>query len=303
MHVELMVHLVLRRLALRSVQRGRRVLLLLGRLHPLSDAVKGNARRSGRALIVVACVATGCGRPPISSGVLVNEVSVEKTLVEPALNGASTRARRQADVLGDSDLETLVALPRGEGIEVLDRLGRRLSVVSAPGYVTDFAALPTSSADKQDLVLYLYPNDSGGGTFTVLTPSQKPLASWREPLPPGGFAVGRWDGRDAIIYLRSGSLVMRSPEGQELIEVAVPASDPYDVRDAITVGPRTVVLASGGGYTPFHMVIVLEADGTLVFAEVAPDQASALESTGAGAFTVRTRSGGWRYSLPEVPVP
>jgi hypothetical protein len=263
--------------------------------------------------MLAACVAAGCGRAPTFLGVLVNELSLTKTWVEPGEQTSTGRTPAhdkraggttiQADVLGDAALETLVATARGEGIEVLDQRGQRASFVSAPGYLTDFSVLPAANLDKQDLVLYMYPNDAGGGTFTVLTPHGQATASWTESPAPGGFAVGRWDRRDAIVYLRSGHLVMRSREGRELLEIPVPESDAYDVRHTIAVGAHTIVVASGDGYTPFHMVLVLEPGGRLVFAEVERDQASHLESIGAGAFTVRTRSGGWRYSLPPSRVP
>ena len=271
---------------------------------------------SGRTVIAVALVLTGCGRAPTPLGVMVNEAAVTKTRVDPGAlvpgdgggvpDGIGGPTMHEADVVGDEETETLVALPRGQGIEVRDRNGRRVAAIAASGYLTDFGVLPPSrpgTREKQDLVLYVYPNISGGGTFTVITPDERELASWEERSPPGRFTIGRWDGDDAIVYLRSGQLVIRARDARQLVEVAVPASDPYDVRRTIAVGEHTVVLASGGGYTPFHMVLVIGRDGRLMFAEVDRDHAFGLRANGSDTFVVHTRSGRWQYSLPGARVP
>ena len=273
----------------------------------------GTVQASVRILLASALVGVGCGRAPARLGVIVNEVAITKARIDPdrSPQGGGTEEpdetsdppARKADLLGDEALETVVALPRGQGLEIRNGNGQRVSAITTPGYLTDFGILPALRPDKQDLVLYVYPNDSGGGTFTVLTPGERVLASWEERSPPGRFAIGRWDGHDAILYLRSAHLVVRSRDARALAEVAVPEGDLYDVRETIVLGSRAVVLASGGGYRPFHMVLVLERDGTLVFAEVDPDHGLGLESSGTDTFIVRTRSGRWRYSLPASRVP
>jgi hypothetical protein len=60
-----------------------------------------------------------------------------------------------------------------------------------------------------------------------------------------------------------------------------------------------IVLASGGGYTPYHMVCVYNPAGELVFQEVRDENAFELEADAQQpAFVVVTRSSRWRYEVP-----
>jgi hypothetical protein len=242
----------------------------------------------------------------------VNEVSLTKTPANPSTSLPAGRPSdaepggldaRVADVLGDEAPETLATLPKGRGIEVRDRNGRRVSTIATGDYLTHFETLSAVHPNKADLVLYTYPNASGGGTFTVTTGNEQRLASWEEQMPPGRFVVGGWDDGEGIFYLRAGRLVIRARDGSLLADLPVPESDPYDVRRTLSFRGHTVVLASGGGYTPFHMVLIVERRSRLLFAEVGRDQALRLEASGDDGFIVHTRSTSWRYSLPAAAVP
>jgi hypothetical protein len=59
---------------------------------------------------------------------------------------------------------------------------------------------------------------------------------------------------------------------------------------------RLVLVASGNGYTPFHLVAVYE-EGQLVFHEIGDEHAFDL-SRAANGFVVSTRSAQWEYRVP-----
>jgi hypothetical protein len=61
---------------------------------------------------------------------------------------------------------------------------------------------------------------------------------------------------------------------------------------------RTVLLLSGDGYTPYHAVVMLEADGTIAYQEHAAEHAFALQALPSGSFQVEARSQTWEYSIP-----
>ena len=206
---------------------------------------------------------------------------------------------KQADVLGDDTLEVIVALPEGAGVEIRDQAGNRLTRIATDHYLTDFGAVKTSSGDKADIVLYTYPDENQGGTFLVATADRRELARWHERPAPGRLAAGNWGGRPALFYLQGDALVVRSPLGSLLARLPAPEGRTFrDLYVAELSAGRTVVVASGNGYTPYHMVCVYDAGGQRVFQEINNEHAFDVKAEdGDSTFVVYARSSAWRYAV------
>jgi hypothetical protein len=257
-------------------------------------------------LAVLVLAATGCGRSPARLGVLVNDLGVKKSYIgspskEP-MSGSyvpgSSRRFTLADVLGDDSQERLVELPSGAGLEILDLSDHLLATIRTPDYLTHFATMPSAAGSrKQLIVVYTYPNSHKGGTFRVLNGAQEQLATWDELPAAPSFAVGEWDRQPALFYLRADDVVVRSREGRQLRTFRVPEGQIYrDVLLRALPRDRIVIIASGNGYTQYHMVCVFDA-GRLVFQDVAKELAYAVETTDDGAgFVVTARDGQWKYA-------
>jgi hypothetical protein len=257
----------------------------------------------------------GCGEVPTDLGVLVNELQLEKRQIgvspselpseglhllhREVVSGEDKEYRRvkEADVLGNEQQELLVELPRGKGLAVTDLKGAELAQIGTAAYLTDFGSIVGSRAPKRDLVLYEFPNRTRGATFRVITPDRAEVATWAEDRPPSHFDTGVWNGTPAVFYLRDGEIVIRSWRGEPLATRPVPTSLAFrQIHAREAYGGRLLVVASGDGYTPYHMVCVYDADGGLVFQEIASEHAFRLNvEPHTLAFTVWTRSAKWRY--------
>jgi len=259
--------------------------------------------------VVMSVLSLGaCGSTPPQTGVLVNHIGAVKTRLGPSpvdLPGRTYTSAplflrsRRGDVQGDEAVEVLVELAGGRGIEIRDQGGSRLAHIITPYYVTDFGAVRGSKSEKEHIVLYMYPNETDTGTFKVITADQREVASWDEDPPPAGFSVGTWNGGAALFYLQRDALVVRSPDGQPLSRLAAPEGGHFRSVFVAPIGDgRTVALASGDGYTPYHAVYVYEADGGLGFQEIDDEHAFDLEAgPDEGTFLVMTRSTQWRYAI------
>jgi hypothetical protein len=148
------------------------------------------------------------------------------------------------------------------------------------------------------LVLYTYPNLQRGGTFAVFDARFQEVARWDEFPAPGRFTPGRWQGQDALFYLQGNQLVVRSPLGQPVARLTAAQGSNFR---GLLIGNagrnRTVVVASGDGYTPFHMVSIYDDKGDLVFSEANEEHAFALD-TAPNQVTVSARSTRWTYTIP-----
>jgi len=263
-------------------------------------------------IVAIALFVIGCGGRPARMGVLTDTVGVSKTRLGASpedvpgrqfLSPTSLRRARRADVTGDERPEVMVEAGGGRGIEIRDLVGNRLSLIAATGYLTDFGAVPASEGGKQNLVLYTYPNESGGGTFTIMTADERQVARWDEDPAPARFAVGLWNDMAALFYLQGDVLVVRSPSGAPLARLTAPQGSRFEtVQVGRMAGGLTIVLASGSGYTPYHMICVYDRGGELVYQEVRDEHAFALEADAEQpAFVVVTRSSRWRYQAqPET---
>lgn len=253
------------------------------------------------AILLLSCG----GEKPASLGVLVNEIGLSRTdagkspadLSGRGLDG-SLRKVLEADITGDAAPERIVERRDLKALEVTDPSAGETRTFRTTDYITGFAAAPSASGGKHDLVVYTYPNERGGGTFRVIDGSFRELTRWEESPPPGGIAAGTHDGRPAVYYLQDERLVIRATDGSLIARLAAPQSGPFRPRavDALADG-RFVLLGSGEGYSPYHMVAVYEPDGRLVFQAMAREHAFALEiEPGGEAFTVLARSRRWKYA-------
>jgi hypothetical protein len=257
--------------------------------------------------LAVLCAVTACGETPAQVGVLRNTVNLQKTDAGPSPSDLPFRQFRspsspvriaKADLLGDEDIEVVVELPKGLGVAISDSNGRTIREIRTPQYLTYFGVVESPQGGAKNLVLYTYPNANRGGTFQVLTPDNVTVARWEETPPPSHFDSARWQNETALFYLRRDEVIVRSLKGAMVARLPAPSGVAFQqVHVANMAGGRTVLIASGNGYTPFHMVCVYESDGRLIFQEIGREHAFGIETPqDPFAFTVLTRSRKWRYA-------
>jgi hypothetical protein len=249
-----------------------------------------------------------CGNTPPHLGIALDELRIRKSLVGPAPTDiatnefapGSTRRIKRADVAGDQDPEELIEMVGAAGVDIRSRAGQLLAQVPTKEYLTDFGAVRLPGRQKESLVLYTYPNPEKGGTFIVFDERFNPLASWTESPPPGRFAVGQWNDRPALFYLQGDSVTVRSATGEKLASLSAPEGQLFrGIHVHSLAGGRLAVVASGNGYTPYHMTCIYEGE-RLRFREVAAEHAFALEPGDAPSnFIVSTRTSRWKYALRE----
>jgi len=241
-----------------------------------------------------------CGARPEKLGVLIRTLDVTKVRVAAAPAGIVTQDRwpgtnerfTRADVLGDSRPESLLITNVYQSIDIRDSSGRWLRRIDRGGSITDVGGVPGGDG-KDDILI------DERGAFTVVDAEGRPRAHWQEPHDPGRFAVAPWKGRPTVFYLLDDSVVLRSPRGELIGYLAAPQAHLFGRPYVAAVGSRTVVVATGNGYTPYHMICVYEPDGTLAFQEMDDELAFAVAPDPApGAFTVTTRTTVWRYTIP-----
>jgi len=266
-----------------------------------------------RLVVVCWCLlflGAGCGGSPPSPGVTMNHAGLMKTPLE-ATPGELGRVRsralvreKQADVMGDDQLETLAAQPGGVGIEIRSKEGGRTVRIAAPAYLTDFGAARSSRPLKQDVVMYVYPSDDNVGTFLLVNPENgEELARWNEDPPPSRFVVGTWQEAPAVFYTQRDRIVIRKPAGILLKRLLSPGAERF--RDLYVEHQQQgglVIVGSGNGYTPYHLVAVYDSANEPVFQEIGIEHAFALDiEEGRRSFVVTTRTGRWRYGPSGGP--
>jgi hypothetical protein len=254
----------------------------------------------------VILAAAACGHTPSRLGVRLDDVGVVRSRLGssradlPFRDHVSGTAKgfKLADVLGDDRPERLIPLPKGAGLEIRDESNRLLKTVKTPDYLTDMGVVPAPGTKEPLLVLYTYPNKQKGGTFTVLSAASERVASWEELPPPGSFAAGEWRGQPALFYLQGDTIVIRSPAGRRLQELEAPEGSSFrDVFLQTLTNDRMVVVASGSGYTPYHMVCVYSG-ARLVFQDVETEHAFDVETVPDGSgFVVTARGSRWKYTM------
>jgi hypothetical protein len=269
---------------------------------------------TGLRMIHVCCMVTmcslaGCDREDGPIGVLVNELAVTKTPIGPAspdvsstglLPNSLVRVRR-GDVMGNEAIDTIVESDDHRGVEVRDGAGAGVVRIPTSAYLSDFTVVPDPAASRKNVLLYMYPDEHGGSTFTVVRlPERRAIATWREDTGGNGHVdVGRWGEQAAVFYIQSGAIVVRSVGGQLLARLSVPGIGTYSFLyvSAFAAG-HSIFVASGNGYVHFHMVVIVDQDGRVRFQERAAEQAFRLNLQGnPSQFDVETRSTIWRYTV------
>lgn len=261
--------------------------------------------------VSVLILSSACGTDPGPMGVRVDRLGVVKTsagrspegLVAAEFTpdsgpGAGFRRLKHGDIVGDTEPDTVIEIGAGRGVEVFDGASGRRRVVRTAEYLTDYGILPGRGAAGA-LVLYTYPNDKRGGTFSIRSMATgRTVTEWREFPPTPRFAIGEWRGETALLYFRGGHLVVRDPDGTLLLDRAVNGAEAFQgIRVQSLPDGLTVVVTSGDGYTAYHMVCVFDSAGEMVFQEVAPEHAFRIEVASDHTFDVLARTTRWRYAF------
>lgn len=267
-------------------------------------------------LLAMCAVCVACGQRPAVTGITTNRSGLVKTRLGPspadlAARVIDGRSDQRGQLVGDPAPERLVRLPGSDTIEVRNAADVRIAAVTTPFHITDFGtvAAPDGVADgSAQLVVHTYPNASQGATYTVFAGNVfdghlREVTRWDELPATSRFATASWRGSPAVFYLQGDVLVVRAADGRQLARLPAPDAGMFSevhvltASDARVPGRETVVVvASGNGYTPYHMVAVYDA-GQLVFHEVGDEHAFEVSSS-AGGFVVSTRSARWEYRLP-----
>jgi hypothetical protein len=250
-----------------------------------------------------ALMMSGCGDTVRPLAVLVNQANVTKEAV--GLEGRDPSAPmpvdsfvRMANVVGDAAVDQVSPLPQGKGLEIRDGSSGRVLRLPTTEYLTDVAVVRDPGSIVDAVVVLTSPNANGGGTYSVFAlPELTPRVVWQEERVVSRLGTGVWNREPAIFYLRADAIAVRAADGRLLTEVAVPGAQAFSrVFTAPLGGDRTVILASGDGYTPFHMVAVFDGRSTLLFHEQAAEHAWRLAVAPDGkSFDVDTRTKRWRY--------
>jgi len=167
-----------------------------------------------------------------------------------------------------------------------------------PGSVYGYATIRAAGSAKHDLLLCSYPARGRASQFELRSLSEpRILATWDEHPATCAFAVGAWNERDAVFMLKGDNLVIKSAQGEPVFRTSLPDAHAFNsIAVASLNDGSTVLVASGNGYTSFHMVAVLDRTGALTFHEVEKERAYRLEVTDDGSgFQVWTRVSVWAY--------
>ena len=251
---------------------------------------------TARVALFLSVFVASCGKTPRTLGVLTNTLNVTERRVGPApANVASAefespgssidfRRAKAADVDGDGTVERLVEIRMG--VQIRGENGQVVRDITTDEYLTDFGAI------GGNVVLYTYPNKERGGTFRIVTLQGIELMRWHEKPPPGRFDVAEWNGGEAIVYLQGDTVVVRSAAGEELRRLSMPEGSKFrSVYLEPGLRDTTIAVASGDGYTGFHMVGIYDQKGDLRYQEIAQEHAFGLEADRSEPrFQVVTRS-------------
>jgi hypothetical protein len=286
------------------------------RRHPVAAVPSPNAEdRTMRTVLLTMCaVCVACGQRPeitaaraaMEAGVITDRLDLVKTHLGPSppdlvARVVDGRSNRLEQLVGDGAPERLVRLAFSDTIEVRNVSGMRVGSVTMPFHITDFGT--TSAADGvSQLVVSMYPNARKSSTYAVFDSSLREVTRWEEFPVTSRFATASWrrPGQPvvpAVFYLQGDRLVTRTTDGRLLARLPPPGGEIFSEVHVIDAdAARLVLVASGNGYTPFHLVAVYE-EGQLVFHEIGDGHAFEL-SPAANGFVVSTRSARWEYREP-----
>ena len=259
-------------------------------------------------LVTMCAVCVACGQRPdvtaaeaAKAAMTTNRLDLVKTRLGPsppdlAARVVDGRNDRREQLVGDATPERLLRLSFSDTIEVRNANDVRVGAVTMPFHITDFGTTPAPDGESQ-LVVSMYPNTGKGSTYAVFDSGLREVSRWEEFPVTSRFATASWRGGPAVFYLQADALVARATDGRVLARLSVPGGEIFSEVHVIDAGDaRLVLVASGDGYTPFHLVAVYEG-GQLVFHEIGDEHAFDLSRTMSG-FVVSTRSAQWEYRVP-----
>lgn len=272
--------------------------------------------RSGRSLDTTALVPEAI-RSPVASGeaagvsepAFVAHVPEEEALVLYDQDGRQSASvpvdfkyaqRLQiADVTADDAGEVVVAPSGAKHIEIYDARGELLRSPRSPFYVTSVETFDFDENGKEEIVVSVYPDSSGKSTFYFLDGSGELLREWGYEIV-SDFDVSRTDEGPVLVTEQDGSYRILSPEGHELERLRAPLAEYFADLVARPWRGGWVIVASGSGYRPYHMVSVFDASGELVYQETEEGWSRDLEIPDAQGteFFVAVGSHLYRYELP-----
>lgn len=206
-----------------------------------------------------------------------------------------------ADVSGGPEAEVVVLPAGAKHLEIYDGEGRLLREVWSPFYLTAIGATNADGDQNEELIASAYPNEEGKGTFYVLDgEGGRAIREW-EYDSVSGFAVVGGEGRPLIVTEADGSFRVLSLEGDELGRYQVPYSEHFTDVLASPWRGGWVLVGSGSGYRPYHMIAVLNAGGRLVYQEFGEgwSRALAVPDPSGSEFFLARGSELWKYSLAE----
>jgi hypothetical protein len=191
----------------------------------------------------------------------------------------------------DTAPDRITLLPGEKGLVIQDGSSGRSMRYRTDRFVTDIGSIRVSDSQPARLVVFTYPNEEGGGTFRVMSmPERKVESEWHERRGVGAFETVTYRGRPALAYLQDDDLVIRDGTGQLLKRATIPQAHIFRRVWIAELGQdRLALLASGTGYTQYHMVVVLnERSEQLEYQEMRKGLAFGLKATATG-FDVWTR--------------
>ena len=201
---------------------------------------------------------------------------------------------------GGGELKVAVERSDGKSVGIFGLSGHRAEVLSFPLYVADLGVVDPRADGVADLLVYLYPNRDGGGTFQVRGGGWR-AEPWDVPAFSSFSVLPAETSRPRVLYpVRDGFAIADygSPP-QEIL--GCPDAHRFAYTHAAFAGDFLMVLVSGGGYLSAHMLCLFDGEGRLVYREVGEGHAYDLLPVSEGdaaAFLVPVGSRVVRYEVP-----
>jgi hypothetical protein len=202
-----------------------------------------------------------------------------------------------ADLTGDDAAEIAIAPAGAKYLEIYDSRARLLQRPRSPFYITDLDSCRLGDA-HDELVVYVYPNASGRGTFYWLDGLGDALRQW-EYDAVSGFDVVCGGDRPLLVTQEDGAYRILGPEGREIASLPAQLSDHFADLQAAPWRGGWVILATGSGYHAYHMLSIFDAAGDLVYQETGKGWARdlAIPDPDGAEFLIAVGSEVWKYTL------
>lgn len=223
------------------------------------------------------------------TGIKINQHSITKERLNSLPDGLWAQQdmghfeeKISADVLGNHEPEILVPVTRRKGLlgttselQIYDLKENLLKTLPAAGYLSFFQAVNLDDEPKKELVFYNYPSPLGKD-IEIFKASGLPLQSWPSPFK-GFFDIIDWEGAPHLISLVEDAFVVFNLEGVEIARLKVTNAHYFrHIRAKFLANGDLVVLISGSGYRPYHMICVFSSNLELIYQEIGTGHAQGL---------------------------